>query len=213
MSATNPDFRSRPVSSSARLLLIAAGGGLLLWNAVAISRLTSRLDHLEATQFEAAAGLGVTQSEYAGGAVGGQPMRRGTTGSTSMTGGVDNPMAYLDNVKQLQSQAPPEQMARELDAKLAQEPANPEQEMRAQQWLQQAAANTKGERVPIAAGVSATCRGRRCLTSATFANEGEARNWATRYLLTAGGTLLANSTTVVLPAAPDGSVTLQLYQF
>jgi hypothetical protein len=130
-----------------------------------------------------------------------------------MEGGMADPAAYVDNVKQLQGRATPEEMARELDVRLAQEPSNPQQEMRAHQWLQQAAMDAKGEHVPVAKGLNATCRGRRCLTSAAFANEGDARTWSTHYLLAAGGDLLANSSTVILPDGADGSVTLQLYQF
>lgn len=111
--------------------------------------------------------------------------------------------------------APFENRERGLElAKLqAREPANPEREQVLQQWLEQAALETKGEKVPEARGLQTDCRGQRCTLSATFANDGEARTWATRYLLSTEGKYLSRSKSVILPSADGSSSSLQLFLF
>jgi len=209
MSAADPSSRISPALSPARVLLIVAGGGLLLWNAITIARLGDRLEILEATSSSAAERLD-SGSELTARS---QPGRARPSGTGFAFPGDGDPVHHLDNLKESQEQISPAEMARDFDSRLAMEPANHEQERRAQQWLMKAQAATQGDDAPRARNVATTCRGQRCLTSASFRNDADAQAWATQYLLNAGGNILGNSRTVILPAQNGGSVTLQLYQF
>lgn len=206
------------VSSPGRLLLIAAGVGLLIWNVVATANFSARLERIEAGVVKVP-GVGGTSSDQGLVSTEGdwQGQQTGATAGAARDRNVPDdiadPVAYLDDLKRSQGQIAPEQRARELDTRLSQEPSNPAQEASAQEWLQQAASNTKADNLARPADVATQCRGQRCMTSGTFANQADAEMWATRYLLAAGGKPYANSRAVILPGRDGSSVSLHLYLF
>lgn len=204
-------------STPLRLLLVAAGAGLLIWNGIAISTLSGRLDSIETRIDKSPSALvdlyGPDGNNPAGGWDAQHSSGKVLQGSRSGPSGIGDADEFVDNLKRAQIQIAPEQESLQMSTKLAQESSNPVKEAIEEQWLQKAAQDTKGPNVPMASDVSSQCRGQRCLTTATFANEGDARMWATRYLLTAGGGMLSNSRTVILPGQGGGPVTMHLYLF
>ena len=92
------------------------------------------------------------------------------------------------------------------------EPKDPERERMLQQWLKQAA-ETIDENAPAAKNLQTYCQGQRCTISASFSNDGDASDWATRFLLSGGGKYLSRSQSVILPASDNSSAALQLYLF
>lgn len=97
----------------------------------------------------------------------------------------------------------------DMNLLMQQEPSLPVVESQQTQWLESAMGQLPVGG-PRASNVQSSCRGRRCVISANFADAGEAQDWAGNYLLAAGGKMLQQSRAIVLPA-PNGSAKLLLY--
>ena len=94
----------------------------------------------------------------------------------------------------------------------ADEPSLPVVENQNEAWFS-AAITKMADDAPQNSGLQTSCRGRRCLVNATFADDGEARSWATLYLLAAGGGQLKQSVTIIRPLGRGPEVALQLYLY
>ena len=110
--------------------------------------------------------------------------------------------------------ADPVDVAAKLDNIMASEPPMPEVEKSNRLWLNTALQKMPAE-APKGANLETSCRGRHCMVSGIFASDNDARNWAMRYLLAAGGQHLEYSTTVVVPLGGQDqeSVGLQLHLY
>lgn len=119
---------------------------------------------------------------------------------------------FLQRKQQLSS-INPVTTAANLSNRMAAEPALPEIEQEQSAWLNETLQKMPGD-LPDAESLQTTCQGRRCLVSAAFASESDARAWASRYLLEGRGRLLQHANTVVVPlGGSDHSVALQLYLY
>lgn len=103
----------------------------------------------------------------------------------------------------------PARVTADMNRLMQQEPSLPGLESQQSRWLE-SAFSTMPTNGPHPSGTQSSCRGRRCVVSATFANPDEAQDWAGNYLLTAGGKMLQRSRTIVVPVA-NGSTRLLLY--
>ena len=104
-------------------------------------------------------------------------------------------------------------MAMDFDSMLVKEPSLPQIERQQYDWLR-GALQRMPDTSPKARDLQTTCRGRRCLVSAVFDGDDEARSWARRYLLAGGGSVLSRSRSLVTPLDKTGDlVTLQLYLY
>ena len=114
-------------------------------------------------------------------------------------------------LKQRRSSVDPVTMAADLSNRMAQEPALPEIEDKQSSWLNDTLRIMPADS-PEASNLQVSCKGQRCLVSAAFGSNEEARSWSRRYLLKGGGKLLHQARTVVVPlGGTDPSVVLQLY--
>jgi hypothetical protein len=119
---------------------------------------------------------------------------------------------FLQRKQQLSS-INPITTAADLSNRMAAEPALPEIEQEQSVWLNETLQQMPAD-LPKAESLQTTCQGRRCLISAAFASDSEARAWASRYLLESRGRLLKHANTVVVPlGGSDHSVALQLYLY
>ena len=116
--------------------------------------------------------------------------------------------------READSRVLPEQWSRNQDELLTREPSLPDVELKHKQWLDKAYQTlSMDERTPPAEDVQTACQGRRCMVSAIVSDRAIAHKWATRFLLTAGGTYLTNSKVAVLPASNGDYVNLQIYLY
>lgn len=92
------------------------------------------------------------------------------------------------------------------------QPSIPAMERQNSAWLQ-AATNKLPEEAPVYTNLQTTCRGHRCIINADFADAGEARMWATLYLLAKGGGSLKQAATIIQPIGPGPEATLQLHLY
>lgn len=99
----------------------------------------------------------------------------------------------------------------QLATKLAAEPRLPEVENKQYGWLRDAMSAIPNG-LPKIENSQTFCQGRRCEVSGTFASDDDARTWARRYLLVAGGKMLQNSNVVVVPAG-DGTGQVQMHLY
>ena len=199
-----------PLLLAAAVVLVTANLIGLLWLVSKVSRMDQQLATMMRT-----AKTGQQANDLIAAADPSAASHAKTTGSPSQSGyPADDLVSRTDAFKQRDVQVPPQDMARDLDRLLYGQPADPAREAQQRQWLQDAAIKMAGKNVPKAQGIGSTCQGSRCVVTASFSDSNAAQDWAMHYLLTAGGTLLANSQTVILPAANGGSgVTLQLYLY
>lgn len=122
-------------------------------------------------------------------------------------------ISRIQQFKERRSSIDPVAMSADLNNRMSGEPALPEIEQRHSSWLNDTLAKMPAD-APDAGSLQTTCEGRRCLVSAAFASEDDAREWGTRYLLEGGGRLLQHSSTVIVPlGGTDHSVALQLYLY
>ena len=104
-------------------------------------------------------------------------------------------------------------MAIEFDSMMSKEPSLPQVERQQYDWLR-GALQRMPDTSPRAKDLQTTCQGRRCLISAVFDGDDEARSWARRYLLAGGGRVLPRSRSLVIPLDETGDlVSLQLYLY
>lgn len=103
----------------------------------------------------------------------------------------------------------PGRITADMGQLMQQEPSMPVVESQQTQWLESAMDQLPADG-PRPSDVQSSCRGRRCVISASFADESEAQDWAGNYLLAAGGKMLQQSRTIVLPAS-NGTAKLLLY--
>lgn len=105
------------------------------------------------------------------------------------------------------------EMANDFDSMMVKEPSLPQVERKQHDWLR-GALQRMPETSPKARDLQTTCQGRRCLVSAVFDGDDEARSWARRYLLAGGGQVLPRSRSLVIPLDETGDlVSLQLYLY
>lgn len=124
------------------------------------------------------------------------------------------PASRIQQLKQRAASIDPSKLAASETRLLAMEPSLPAVEQRNTGWLNTTLANLPDD-LPRAVAPQASCQGRRCVIDAAFEDEAAAREWASRYLLAAGGRQLQNSRTLVLPMgnSPNQGVTLRLYLY
>lgn len=104
-------------------------------------------------------------------------------------------------------------MAIDFDSMMGKEPSLPQVERQQYEWLR-GALQRMPDTSPRAKDLQTTCQGRRCLISAVFDGDDEARSWARRYLLAGGGRVLPRSRSLVIPLDETGDlVSLQLYLY
>ena len=127
-----------------------------------------------------------------------------------------SPQELIDRMKKRKAHSSamsPTVLAAELENQYVSEPSIPAAEQRQSQWLSDALLRMPAD-APKAEDLQTTCRGRRCLVTAYFSNDSDARSWASSYLLAGGGEVLGRARTVILPATgSDGMVALQLHFF
>lgn len=116
-------------------------------------------------------------------------------------------------ISRLKSAQSPDQSARELDKLFTLEPSLPAVEQASTQALQKAIQSIPSD-APHPVGLQTTCRGRRCLVSAGFADEVQASEWANRLLLMGGKNVPAAARIVAIPLGGGSEgVNLQLYLY
>lgn len=100
-----------------------------------------------------------------------------------------------------------------MDRLMAQEPSIPGVEEKQVRLLESAMQNMPAN-APQPAGLQTSCHGRRCMISAGFADESQAEDWASRYLLVGGRNLPKAARAIAVPlAGANGAVSLQLYLY
>lgn len=105
------------------------------------------------------------------------------------------------------------EIAAQMDQLFSQEPSIPELEQKQLRWLDEALDHLADD-APSATGVQTSCRGRRCLVSAVFKDESDARDWAGSYFRATRGTYLKHARIVTVPLGGDGqSMGLQLHLY
>ncbi|MCR6496059.1 hypothetical protein LJB71_07400 [Thermomonas sp. S9] len=116
-------------------------------------------------------------------------------------------------ISRLKNVQPPDQAAREMDKLMSQEPSIPGVEQLRVKALQQAIQSMPSDAArPV--GLQTTCRGRRCLISAGFADETLASEWANRLLLMGGKNLPPAARIIAVPLGGGSEgVNLQLYLY
>lgn len=103
----------------------------------------------------------------------------------------------------------PARVTADMNRLMQQEPSLPELESQQSRWLE-STFSTMPANESRPSSIQSSCRGRRCLVSATFSDASDAQDWAGNYLLAAGGKMLQRSRTIVVPAT-NGSTRLLLY--
>ncbi|WP_256646960.1 hypothetical protein [Thermomonas paludicola] len=197
---------SNPTRSSG--LLVLAVVLALAANAALYFRMSARLDAIETTQRlrdESSLLHAPSSDDTATGyptAVISPSMARGLA-VTKLT-----PEQLVQRLSQ-RNGGNPTKVAADMNRLMQQEPSLPGLESQQGQWLESAfgAMSTSGSQP---SDTQSSCRGRRCVVSATFADPGQAQDWAGNYLLAAGGKMLQRSRTIVVPVA-NGSTKLLLY--
>ncbi len=140
------------------------------------------------------------------------PQSYAATGSRYSNASPTALVAQIQQLKQRAAKSDPTKLAVSENRLLAVEPSLPAVEQRNTAWLNTTLANLPDD-LPRAVAPQASCQGRRCVIEAAFEDETAAREWASRYLLAAGGKQLQNSRAVVLPLGTNASqgVTMRLY--
>ncbi len=205
--------------SKRQLPLLAAAFLLLVGNLAYTVNLASRLHGIEQAIRDTSNASAIARAKQWQGSPG-APGRRedAATSDSRLQSSLEdlrassNAMSGIEELKATEPQVTPRQVARTMDAQLAQEPSNPTLEMQQEQWLLDAASRTQSDNLPVPRGFDSRCQGKRCLVSANFEDSGAAEAWAMHYLLATGGTLLSGSRTVVVPTK-DGTSELRLYLF
>jgi hypothetical protein len=187
--------------------LLAAGNAVLYW------RMSTRLTALESTLLASSSGAQTAVAETSSSSLPySAPLPAGannTTRQASLPPGGPDPV--LTTLAQRKAAFTPDQAAAELDRQLAAEPSLPAIEQRQARILQEALARMPAD-APQPTGLQTTCRGRRCLISAGFADDLQASQWAQRLLLVGGKEFPRSARIIPVPVAGgDGAVTLQLY--
>lgn len=188
-------------------LLICAAIFALIANAALYFRMSAKLEAIEASitahgspAQAASVAIDGTAAAYPAAAVSALPSHSAAAKLS--------PEELVQRLSQRNS-SDPAKITAGLNQLMQQEPAMPAVESQQTQWLESAFGNLPAGG-PRPSNAQSSCRGRRCIVSATFTDAGEAQDWAGSYLLAAGGKLLQRSRTIVVPAA-NGSVKLLLY--
>ena len=164
-----------------------------------LAALDVRLVRAGETQADARNGIGVAKSSSAS--------LSGSSQSSAPTAlafpgpaGVDamDAINRIRDFKQRKSSINPVTLAADLNNRMTGEPALPAIEKEHSNWLDSTLQQMPAD-APHAGGLQTTCNGRRCLVSAAFSSEDDARAWGTRYLLEGGGKLLQHSSIVIVP--------------
>ena len=209
--AFKPSVMAELKLSQAQWLMVG-GVCLLTMNAAMYYRMSSRLD-----DFDRSIASMELQVKSAPASTGGATSRLSGSATYRESGLTKYdtalpPAARLAQLKQRNRANTSEAISR-MDRLLKNEPTIPQVEQKQTQWLASAVQSMPKD-APEAVGLETTCRGRRCMVSAAFADEGQARVWASRYLIAAGGRLLPKSRTVIVPlGGPDQGVDMQLYLY
>lgn len=196
---------SNPMRSSS--LLVLAVVLTLAANAALYFRMSVRLDALETTLQTRGAATRLPTPSFEGAAAGypaaPADSRRAQSAAAKLT-----PEELVQRLSQ-RNGGDPARVTADMNRLMQQEPSLPGLESQQSRWLESAFSTmpTSGSHP---SDTQSSCRGRRCVVSATFADASEAQDWAGNYLLAAGGKMLQRSRTIVVPAA-NGSAKLLLY--
>lgn len=196
---------SNPMRSSGLLALAVVLA--LAANAVLYFRMSARLDALETTLQTRGAATRLSTPSFEGVAAGypaaPADSRRAQGAAAKLT-----PEELVQRLSQ-RNGGDPARVTADMNRLMQQEPSLPGLESQQSRWLE-SAFSTMPTSGPHPSDTQSSCRGRRCVVSATFADASEAQDWAGDYLLAAGGKMLQRSRTIVVPAA-NGSAKLLLY--
>ena len=130
---------------------------------------------------------------------------------TAQNDAPDFPAQALKQAKARSRMQNPTVLAAELDRRITSEPQLPGVQEKEESWLLESAARLP-DSMPTALGLQTSCQGRRCLVSATFESDEQARLWGSRFLLASGGRVLKNSRAIVTPIQNSGGmVEMRLY--
>ena len=199
-------------TSSTRWLAIF-GLLLLLTNAGLYLHLAARLSHFERQAATLQANKAPVRGD-AGTGTGNIGTRPGSGAAYPVMDTAETPQILINRMMAYKAQAaarPASSLAAQLDSEMAREPRLPDIEQRQGRLLEEALRRMPGDS-PAAEDVKTTCRGRRCLVSAYFGNDSDAREWASDYLLMGGsGDLRRARITTNSVSGNDGLVALQLY--
>lgn len=197
----SPDASNRLILAT----LVAMNVAGFAWIANRVASVESRMGQIGAEQAEA------SRERSAPGTTAVAP-RLGPSANDSSRLASTSANVTLGRIKQPTTSVNAQERMRSLITAQSNEPKDPERERMLQQWLKQAA-ETIDENAPAAKNLQTYCQGQRCTISASFSNDGDASDWATRFLLSGGGKYLSRSQSVILPASDNSSAALQLYLF
>ena len=190
------------------VLLGTAAVMALAANVMLFFRMSARLDAVE-TSLKAYGTSSQLSPPVLNGKVGGYPTASINPHLSQNTGvAKPSPEELVQRLSQ-RNGGDPSRATADLSRLMQQEPSLPVVESQQTQWLEYAMGQLPVGG-PRASNVQSSCRGRRCVISANFADAGEAQDWAGNYLLAAGGKMLQQSRAIVLPT-PNGSAKLLLY--
>lgn len=190
------------------VLLATAVVMSLAANVMLFLRMSARLDTVE-TSLRAYGTSPQLSQPVLNGKAGGYPTASINPHSSRDTGAAKlSPEELIQRLSQ-RNGGDTSRVTADLSRLMQQEPSLPVVESQQTQWLESAMGQLPVGG-PRASDVQSSCRGRRCVISANFADASEAQDWAGNYLLAAGGKMLQQSRAIVLPA-PNGSAKLLLY--
>ena len=185
-------------------------------NVAAFIHLSSRLNHLELAITSRSLQSGTAATNQTSQSIQATTLDSSKTRKSSapIVFEGNNPQELINRMREFKARAANTQAAQQvsnLDALLAAEPKLPVIEQGQYQWLSETLHNMPSD-APQATGVQTQCRGRRCMVSANFSNDDDAREWATSYVLAGSGKLLSRSKILILPATNSNSLRqMQLY--